>query len=65
MNIQFVKDFVKTKKGKTMIAGAIGSAILYFFPGSADAIAEWANVLAEIFTATADKVDPAAVQPTQ
>lgn len=56
MNIQFVKDFVKTKKGKTMIAGAIGSAVLFFFPSSADVIAEWANVIAEILTNTADKV---------
>lgn len=65
MNIDFLKEFAKSKKGKTMIAAAVGAVVLHFFPGSADAIAEWAKVIAEILTGAADKVDPAVVtQPT-
>lgn len=67
MNMQPVKDFAKSKKGKTMIAGAIGAAVLYFFPGAAAEVGQWADVIAEILTGVADKVDPAAaatvVQP--
>lgn len=65
MNKQLIKDFVKSKKGKTMIAGAIGAAVLHFFPGSTDAIAEWTHVLAEIFTEAADKVDPVIIKTIQ
>ena len=65
MNVEFVKGFVKSKKGKTMIAGAVGAAILHFFPGSADVISEWAHIIADIFTETADKVDPVVLQPPQ
>lgn len=60
MNLTVVKDFVKSKKGKTMIAAAIGAAVLHFFPESKDAIAQWADVIADVLTGVADKVDPSA-----
>lgn len=60
MNLEPVKNFVKTKKGKGMIAALIGAAVLHFFPGAAVEIGQWADVLAEVLTGVADKVDPSA-----
>lgn len=61
MKLDLVKEFVKSKKGKAMIAAAIGAAVLHFFPESKDAVAQWADVIAEVLTGVADKVDPASV----
>lgn len=58
MKLDIVKNIVKTKKGKAAIIAIISGGILHFFPGSADVIAQIANILAEILTGVADNVEP-------
>lgn len=58
MDFEFIKEFAKTKKAKAMIAAAVGAALLHFFPGSADTIAQWSDTAAEILTGVSDKVHP-------
>lgn len=58
-----MKEFFKTKKGKTVIITVIGGAILHFFPESAGFVAEFADIMSEILSGIADKVEPTAVTP--
>lgn len=59
-------EFLKTKKAKAMVGGAIitgvSAAIIHFFPGSADTVAEWLDFLAEIATGVSDKVTPESIE---
>lgn len=60
MNIDVVKDFVKSKKGKAMIIAVVGGVVLHFFPGASGEVAQWSAIVADVLTGVADKVDPAA-----
>lgn len=51
MNLTVIKEFAKSKKGISLIAGGIAAAVVFFFPDSKDFIVELLN-------GVVDKIDP-------